>query len=253
MFQNFRHGALFTPAPPAIQPLSNRASLSVMPVPGQANWALVYPATGDPRGNDRYGLCVEVADFVIIETWRHNAQGDGWVAPNDMIAARYTARTGFNPVTGVPDNGTDTSADAADWVTNGIRINDQDEDVPHWATIDPTNDAHIAIACGHCGPLRLVLTLPMAFQDPDNWAKPPGTSADWTTVWGDHCVPMMKFLGRERTVRTWGNDLLIHPDSWKRVRSVDCFLSRSFLETTGRTPAGLDWDALMADRAALMA
>ena len=48
--------------------------------------------------------------------------------------------------------------------------------------------------------------------------------------------------------------MLLHPDSWRRyVVAVDAAMSREFLETTGKTPADLDYDALAADLAGMVA
>ena len=48
--------------------------------------------------------------------------------------------------------------------------------------------------------------------------------------------------------------LMLHPDSWDRyVVAVHGAISREFLETTGKTPADLDYEALAADLAGMVA
>lgn len=248
-----RLGAIHTPPPPAIRPLAARAGLHMMKTPQEADWFAKCPADGDDLGNNRYSNCVAACDLRIIQARRANAWGDAWKPDTQMALSLYALRTGFDPVVGKPDDGTDTAMDMSDWAAVGIRLDSQNLDVIHWATVDPQNDEHIAIAIGCLGPVAVTLALPLAWKDLDLWAAAPGSGPDWEPAgWGLHRVPIGKFTGRERVARSWGNDLLIHPDSWTRfVGAVDAGLSREWLEATGLSPAGLDWAALEQDTAGL--
>jgi hypothetical protein len=246
-------GAIHVPAPRAIRLLADRARLSLMTPPTSADWLAKCPADGDPLGNDAVGNCVACAELRAIQVSRANAWGDVWRPTRDMAFALYGALTGFDPVTLLPDNGTDTAHAMASWSANGVRIDDQNLDVVRWATVDPADAAHIAIAIGYTGPIQVSMALPTAAQDVTVWSQPPGTGAGWVPgSWGYHRVMVGAFDGTERVCRTWGQDVIIHPEFWVAyVVGVDATLSREWMDATGLAPSGLDWDALDQDVASL--
>lgn len=246
-------GAVHTPAPAAIQPLSTRAALHRMAVPQNANWWAACPPDGDALGNDDCGNCVPCCDLRMIQSRRANAWGDTWKPTKQLALSLYTLRTGFNQLTGKPDDGTDTAADMTAWAQHGIRLDEQNLDVVRWATIDPTHDDVISLAIAHLGPIAVTLALPIAAMDLTVWSQAPGGGPDWAPgSWGYHRVCAGAFNGRERVVRTWGTDLHMHPQFWAAYAiACDATLSREWLKETGLSPVGLDWDALNADVASL--
>lgn len=247
-------GALHRSAPASVPHLDTRARLSLMVAPPSADWFSACPADGDTLGNDRVGDCVEVTDYRIIQVRRANAWGDAWKPTEDQCLARYAALTGFDPITGQPDNGTPTDVDMTDWCTKGIRLDTQNLDVPHWTVVDPQNVQHVNLAIAHGGPVAITINLPLGAQNLD-WNVAPGTGADWAPgSWGAHRVLAGKYDGETRTVRTWGRDIIMHPEFWARyVISCDLAISREWLTATGLTPAGMDWGALTADAVKLSA
>lgn len=248
-----RLGAIHSPRPPAIKPLGSRASLHLMVPPPSADWHAASPADGDALANDRYGCCVEIADWRIIQMRHANVWGDNTKPSVDVILARYSALTGFNRETGLPDNGTDTVADMRDWCSHGIRVTDQTIDVPLWASVDPLDSIDVNLAIAHTGPIAVTVALPLAAQDYSTWAQAPGQGPDSKPgSWGMHRIACGKYNGVTRIVRTWGQDLEVHPEWWKAyVVAVDATLSREWMDTTGLAPSHLDWDALRSDMAAL--
>lgn len=249
------YGAIHRPAPPAIRPLFARASLQRMAVPTSADWHAACPPDSDALGNDTRGNCVPCSELRAIQMRRANAMGDSWRPTTAMSIALYTALTGYNPITGRPDIGTPTDEAMAAWCRTGIQVNSQDTDLIRWVTVDPANDDHIAIAIAHTGPVQVTLALPSAAGDPAMWGMAPGTGAAWVPgSLAYHRVPSGKFLGRTRTIRTYGIDQDIHPEFWSRyVVAVDATLSREWFSATGLAPSGLDWDALNSDMEALAA
>jgi hypothetical protein len=246
-------GAIHRPAPPAIRPLAERASLSLMTAPAAVDWHAACPADGDMLGNDRFGNCVPVAELRAIQMRRANAGGDQWKPAEAQALGLYGRLTGFNPATGQPDDGTDTAAAMTTWCSTGIRVNSQDEDVPLWASVDPANLEHVRLAIAYTGPVQITLALPQAAQDLAVWAEAPGFGPAWAArSWGCHRVISGKYDGPEFVVRTWGHDLAVHPKFWSAyVLAVDATLSREWLDTTGLAPSGLDWTALEHDLAVL--
>ena len=251
-------GLLHRPPPPCIRPLSERAGIALHTVPVSSDWSELCPCDNDPRGNDTFACCVPNADLALIEVVLANVARSGdarWKPTLDMVLSRYAKVTGFDPVTGIPDDGTAVNADLADWITNGIAIPELQRVIaPWWATVDPANDDHIAVA-GACAPLLVSLRLWQGWDaiegDHSAWARPPGAL---TMLDGFHRVLMVGFFGRVRKVRTWGFDAIIHPDLWRQVVvAVDAVWARDWLDALGTTPMGLDLAALSADMQALAA
>ncbi len=180
---------------------------------------------------------------------RANARGDTWKPGLGAALGLYAALTGFDVTTGLPDNGTDTAKAMTAWSVDGIGLDSQNTDVVCWATVNPADDAHLAIAIGHTGPVQVSLALPEAAQDISTWSAAPGTGAFWKPAsWGYHRVVVAKFDGAVRVCRTWGQDVAIHPAFWAAyVVAVDATLSREWMAATGLAPSGLDWEALEAD------
>ncbi len=243
-----RLGAIHTPAPAAIQPLGQRAALSRMMPPPRADWSSKCPPDGDALGNNTHGDCVEAAMLRVIECRRANVWGDAWKPDTPLALGLYATLTGFNPATGLPDDGTDTAASMAYWARTGVLANIT-RDVSLWATVNPLDNTGISLAIAHAGPVLATIALPLAAQDLAAWGQAPGAQGTWAPgSWGYHRVMVAAYDGQFRTVRTWGEDVQTHPDFWARyVVAVDVAISRGWLTTTGLTLAGMDWDALEAD------
>jgi hypothetical protein len=226
--------------------------------PKPADWFSILPADGNAYGNDQYGDCWPIARRWVIALRRANAAGDLSRPDQQAILDDYAALTGFDQSTGQPDDGTDVAKGMTDWVTNGVRINSQTLDVPHWSLVDPANDEHVALAIDCAGPVMVTWALPMALQDPSAWSQAPGTSSDWTTPWAEHETVLGRTDGAALVwTRTWGMDLEVHPDIRRRFAiQIDVPLDLSpggWLQTTGLTPFGLDEAALVAAMAQISA
>lgn len=246
-------GAIHRRQPLAVRPLSKRASLHLMTPPPSTDWHKYCPADGDALSNDTYGCCVEVADYRVIQMRRAVLWGDQTKPLVSDILDRYSRLTGFNLATKQPDNGTDTVDDLTDWMRNGIKIGPQTLDVPMWALANPTDMNEVNLAIAYTGPVLVTMMLPLAAQDLSAWSKAPGTGPEWDSgSWGGHRVMTGKYDGDVRTLRTWGQDIPLHPEWWSRyVVGVDVLLSRFWMRTAGVSPSGLDWDSLKADMAFL--
>ena len=72
----------------------------------------------------------------------------GGKANRAMALARYGMMTGFNPTTGQPDNGSDTSADLLNWCAAPIVDLDGRPWPIYWASVDHTDLAGVRAALG---------------------------------------------------------------------------------------------------------
>lgn len=253
----FRAGAIFTRPPTAVRPFGARVAAHLM-TPKACDWFAKLPADGNAYGNQQYSDCWPIARRWVIALTRANAAGDTTPPDLQAILSDYTALTGFNADTGANDIGTDTSKGMNDWCASGVRVNDQTLDIRHWLTVDPTNDQALAIALYAAGPLMATWQLCMALQDPAAWSSAPGTGTDWTTPWSGHETVWGASDGAaEFVTRTWGMDLVVHPEVRRRYCvHTDVALNLSagqWIMPDGVTPDQIDAAGLAADMTALAA
>lgn len=248
-------GCIHKPPPIQIKGLHERANLALMQPPPSADWFSKSHPTGDMLGNDKYGNCVAVAKAITVALRRANAWGDTRYPDTDFALKIYSEDTGFDPATGLPDNGTDTNIAMQNWCTKGIWLDPQTDDIPLWVTVNPMELDHIRIAIAHTGPVQISLNLPTAAEDLSVWCNTPQQGADWEAgSLGGHRVVAGGYFGDFFAVRTWGVDVMLHPDFLKAYAlGVDATLSTQWFDQTGLAPSGLDREALLADMQALAA
>jgi hypothetical protein len=194
-----RHGALLAPRPPTVKRLTAGAPQAPL-----TNWLTRFKADGDPLGNDQYGCCVDAADIQIMRLW-------GARCDTSIVLNRYR-QTGWNPATGVPDNGTPTSADMLNWVAAPVLDLDLKPWASAWATADHTDDDEIRSALARF-PLRITIGLPASIaQFPERWCQAPDPS--WTPDEAHEVV--LGFADASGWwVRTWGLDYAVSPAMMK--------------------------------------
>jgi hypothetical protein len=251
---HLRLGAVHREAPALVPHL---ASLIKLPAAAPSrNWhaACDWGVPIDMLGNDTYGDCVEVYCLQVLRMLTSNIWGrDSWTPTKVQALALYTANTtpAFNPIGPANDNGTDVVRFMSYWASKGIRLTDQTLDVCLWTQ---TTVADAPEAIDHTGPIGLTLSLPVAAQDMTNWAKAPGTGADWLPgSWGGHQVPVGRYDSdgaggaKVLTCVTWAAEQAMHPDFVaKYAQGWQAPLSRLLLGAAGVSPNGLNWDEAMA-------
>ena len=241
-------GAIHRPAPASVPLLSARASLDRMAPAAATDWQSRL-TLGDALGNDRYGCCVEAAQTRAEQLIICNAMGSGWTPTTMDALGLYAMLTGFNPETGLPDDGTDTAAAMTRWCSLGYEINPQLEDVPHWVSLDPANLDHQRIAIDTLGCVLLTLALPKAVMELDEWTlTPDGTPDRAPYSEGGHRVMCGRHDGDGLWLVTWGQQIFASPAFLAAYTvAADAVVSRRWTEATGLSPAGLDWDRMTAE------
>lgn len=254
-------GAHHREAPDLVPRLASLVRLP--PAPTSYDWhaACDFGTPPDELGNDHWGNCVEVHALQILRMLTSNIWGrDSWKPTLQQALQLYSLSTtpAFNATDPATDVGTDVVRFMTYWATQGIRLTDQTVDHCLWTQ---TNMAEAPEAIASCGPVGLTLSLPIAAQDLTNWAKAPGSGADWAPGgWGGHQVAAGRYAtdgavaSKVLTCVTWAAEQELHPEfAAKYVLAVKLPLSRLLMGAAGRSPAGLDWDAAMATQRALAA
>lgn len=253
-----RLGAIHSERPASVRAL---ASLARLPAPrAETDWldGIDFSAGPDPTlGNAGAGDCVEASAFQIIRVRAHHAWGPNSYLPTAAQAlALYALCTGYDPSRPETDVGTDANAFMARWASKGILLGDpaNNVDVVGWTACSLED---MPVAVDTAGPVRVTLALPRALEAApiEAWTKAPLDGDDWQPgTWGMHSVVVGGQRGGFLNVLTWGETVWAHPLFMARYwKATDVGVSRFWLDTTGRTPAGMDWPALASVEAELTA
>jgi len=151
--------------------------------------------------NDTIGDCTCAAAGHMIEQWTTYAKKA--FTPNDsVIVDAYAAITGYDPITGLNDNGAVILDVLNYWRRNGIASHD----IAAYAGLEPKNHTELKDAVAIFGNAYLGLALPLSAQNQAVWAVPSGgaVGAGAPGSWGGHAVPVVSYDVRGLTVITWG-------------------------------------------------
>lgn len=198
-------------------------------------------------GNDRIGDC-EVCGCAHAEQSLslHGSGTEHMVADADVIAA-YSAITGYNPATGEPDPGIRTLDMLNHWRRAGIGGRQITAYVE--VNVHDLDEVKQAIYLG--GALLVGIDMPLSaadqFQAGQTWKAvrgPRGRAGSW----GGHAVHVGAYTTRGLKCTTWGT---VQPITWAfwlaYVAEAFVPVSPSWFNASGKTPTGLDYDALLAD------
>jgi hypothetical protein len=236
--------------PHSLLPRLTGAVLDDLPAFPVTNWHLWIAFDGDSLGNGppaNRGNCVECGALQSIRIRRAVVAGDHRVPKADQALALYQQWSGWDG-TDATDLGTASDVAAVQWATKGIWWSDQWEDVPAIAWLDVKNLAHLRAAIRYLGPVQIDLVLPISAQKQDVW----DVAADDGGVWGCHRVCCGRYDAERFNVVTWGvEQTMTGAFLLKYGINAEAAVSASWLDTTGRTPAGLDFAALKRESEAL--
>lgn len=190
--------------------IHNQAARDATPIPRLPravhrtipNHFLKFPADADALGNQRVGNCVTAARCQMIRLW-------GGTANEDMAVTLYTEWSGYDPRTGVPDNGVDTLHAMFASVASPIVDTSGTEWPVQWFKAHHTDEDEIRAALA-LYPCEITIGLPREIaQEPEQWREPP--DPNWTPD-EQHRV-VLGFVNDDGWwVRTWGLDYPINPE-----------------------------------------
>lgn len=217
--------------------------LDTLPDPQSCDWHRYIPIDGDPLGNDTRRCCVEAAAWRTLQIWRAVVAGDTRRPTADQVLDTYHFWAGFDG-TDVTDLGTASDTAAALWATQGLRWGDQLTDLPNPFALDPTNARHLRCTIDRFGAVQLDLAMLRAWDGLTTWpiiAGPDGEPNDTDR----HRVCSGKCDRDFLYAISWGGEVRIPWDAVARYGlNAEGAVTRSWLDATGRSPGGLDLDAL---------
>lgn len=134
--------------------------------------------------NSDLGDCVFAAQANQIEAASSDATVEQVVPDEDVIAA-YSRVTGYIPGNGATDGGSDPTAAANDWRTNGLG----GRKIYGWAQVPAGNVALQRFALYYCDGLQITLNLPNTAKTQAVWDVVSGADPDSSPgSWGGHEV-----------------------------------------------------------------
>lgn len=226
-------------------------ALSRLVTPPACDWHTGHvDVDGDPLGNDDHSNCVPCGALRRLQAARSVA-GDQRKPTTIQALYLYRDWSGWDG-TAATDIGTDSGLAATLWARNGIQWGWQWEDVPIIGVLDPTNSAHLKAAIAFLGPIQLDLALPTAWEGKTLWDVVSDADGGLPGSLGNHRVCAGRYDADHLYVVTWGIEVRI---TWRALPvyalNAEATVSRSWLDTSGLSPAGLDMAALVREMCVL--
>ena len=202
--------------------------------------------------NDVLGDCVIAGGYHCVGVWTGNAGAAPFVATRDQIIADYAAIGGYVPGDPSTDNGCDEQTALRYWSQKGFADGSK---IAGFCGVDATDIRETMTA------IYLFEDLLLGIELPDEWLR--DTYAETWSIAGDpnpangHCVVVVGYDGRGVQIATWG---MIKTITWSALAKycapssggeMYVLFDRDELEATGKSPAGFDALALLADLALL--
>jgi len=193
-------------------------------------------------GNDRIGDCTTAAAAHMIEAWTAPVRGAAVEVGERSVLAAFDAVKRVDPVTG--EEGAVELDVLTYWRAHGIGRHR----IGAFARVPVWDHALVRDAAFLFGGLYIGLELPLTARGQAVW--------DWAHrldgpakpgSWGGHAVDVVRYDGNGVTVVTWGALKEMTWAFWDRYcDEAYCIISSDFL-AGGKTPGGLDINALNAD------
>jgi hypothetical protein len=228
--------------------------------PETVDWTASVQSWGMMR-NDSVGDCTCASAGHLIMSWSANAAGTVVIPTDDEVLAAYSAITGYDPASGMNDNGA-VEVDVLNyWRRTGIAGNQ----ITAFVSVDPQNGQHVRQAIQLFGGIYLGIDMPRSAERQTDDGEPWDLTAlpFLDPIVGGHAVPALGYDAQYLKVITWGKVQLM---SWafldRYCEEAYCLLDTAWLSTRGfgwwdclwkppESPGGFNLDQLNSDLAAL--
>jgi hypothetical protein len=221
------------------------------PAPESRDWASKV-ASWPMMLNDQLGCCTIAAAGHMIQLW--HAWTDCPDVPSDTdVRAAYEAVSGYDPATGLGDNGAVALDVLNYWRQTGVGS----DKIEAFAALEPRNQEHVRAALNLFGGVYVGLQLPLSAQGQRVWSVPPGGPQPGTNAdpgsWGGHAVCAIAYDEHGLTVVTWGQLQRMTWNFWRAYTDeAFCLLNDCWIDPAKKlAPSGFDFAALQADLAAV--
>jgi hypothetical protein len=214
--------------------------------PPSVNYGGKIPADGwGMMGNDKAGDCTCAAAGHFIQDWTSNTGSEVTISDEEVIEA-YTALSGYDPETGVNDNGA-VELDALNyWRRTGVG----GHKIQAYVALEPKNRNHVRDCIYLFGGCYIGLALPVSAQHQRTWSVPPeGTKGRGAPgSWGGHAVVVIGYNARRVACVTWGAVQQMTWGFWDAYcDEAYAVLSPQWFDPDKKSPPGFDLTTLQHD------
>jgi hypothetical protein len=210
--------------------------------PGQEDWENKLAFWGMMK-NDKVGDCTVAAAGHFEMLWTAYS-GTEIIPTDEQIIAAYAAITGYDPVTGMNDNGAVELDVLNYWRKTGIAS----RMIEGYASIDPPNTAQVCQAIYLFGGVYIGFEVPQSAMDQFDAGQAWDVVANDGGIQGGHAVPVMGYNAQGGACITWGKIQRFTWAFWKKyVDESYAVLSTDWFNSKGMTPAGFGVDELRRD------
>lgn len=201
---------------------------------GIQNWGMML--------NDQLGDCTCASAGHMIRTWSANI-GKEILVSDQEIQEAYEAVSGYDPQTGLNDNGAYELDVLNYWRKNGIG----GQSIYAYAALDTSNWNYIKWAIMLFGGVYVGLALPNSAQNQDIWQAENGPSGE-PGSWGGHAVPLVGYDMMYIECVTWGTVKRMTWDFWAKYGDeAYAVLSPNWVDRNNLDPNLISFDVLEED------
>jgi hypothetical protein len=214
------------------------------PSPPSVSWTTKVKKWGMLK-NDTVGDCTCASAGHMVQCWSANA-GKEIDLPDSSILSAYSAVSGYDPNTGLNDNGAAELDVLNYWRKSGIG----GHKIAAYAALEPGNHTHVKDAVSLFGGCYVGLSLPVSAQTQTVWSVPPGgtTGRGAPGSWGGHAVPVLGYDLHGLIVVTWGKLMRMTWSFWDAYGDeAFAVLSSDWLSPNHKAPNGFDFLSLTQD------
>lgn len=193
--------------------------------------------------NDQLGDCTCASAGHLIQNWTSHS-GTEQVVSDDEIVSAYSEISGYNPLTGINDNGAVELDVLNFWRKQGIA----GKRIEGYVGVSPTNVNAIRQAIFLFGGAYIGLQLPVSAQNQEVWK----VTQDDGGGWGGHAVPVLGYGREGLTCVTWGGLKQMSWDFFLRYcDEAYGILSPDWLDQDGKSANGFGVEDLRRDLASM--
>jgi hypothetical protein len=223
-------------------------------MPPAWNWLLHCAPDFTMMGNDVLGDCVCAACLHAVQVWSSVSNPPEDTEPTQTAVRLYEQDCGYIPGQPKTDQGCWLQAVLADWHGKGITMADGSVDRLYLPPIEitPSDFYSLREATYQCGAVAIGFNVPQYIYQapPPVWRYDP--TGDQTIV-GGHAVVVGGYHKKTKGSShyfdfvSWGRQYKMDGGFWtKFVDEAYALVSMRWIEATGRTPAGLTMDQVVA-------
>lgn len=200
-------------------------------------------------GNDKIGDCTFASPGHLEMEWSSRTYGLYIPSLQDIIRG-YSAVSGYDPQTGMNDNGCVITDVLEYWRTTGIA----NRKILGWAQIDTSNITAIKQAITIFGGLDIGFNVTETAMNEFSSGQAWNNTSDKNIV-GGHCVCVLGYGSLGCTCITWAKRQQMSWEFWKTyVDEAYAIITQDWLTAAQKTPIfGFDLQTLQADLQALKA